>query len=271
MKIITAYIRTSRPPSPWLLALNSVYAFSRMGRPLSIMSRSRMPRSAGCITPGISQKNYPQIKQKGNVLEGDFTQYKGFDLLIGGSPCTYWSIAKRGRETTCLPFRRKYRQTGIILSFSFLQNQSGRSDFGMLDHRRCQLPRAGVSVLRLRGPLPGQEQKKRLLRNHHPGQAQGQRGFLMSASVRPSSEDRSIYKTGNQPTSYNPKSLRSRMRNRFVFLAMVRAPSRASGPSSCWTPILNAATQTGSSATCWQRSGGSGPPMGAAIRSWARR
>ena len=49
----------------------------------------------------VSQKNYPQIKQKGNVLEGDFTQYKGFDLLIGGSPCTYWSIAKRGRETTC--------------------------------------------------------------------------------------------------------------------------------------------------------------------------
>ena len=49
----------------------------------------------------ISQKNYPQIKQRGNVLEGDFTQYKGFDLLIGGSPCTYWSIAKRGRETTC--------------------------------------------------------------------------------------------------------------------------------------------------------------------------
>ena len=49
----------------------------------------------------IIQKNYPQIKQRGNVLEGDFTQYKGFDLLIGGSPCTYWSIAKRGRETTC--------------------------------------------------------------------------------------------------------------------------------------------------------------------------
>ncbi len=36
----------------------------------------------------------------GDVTTADFTQYKGFDLLIGGSPCTYWSIAKKGREIT---------------------------------------------------------------------------------------------------------------------------------------------------------------------------
>lgn len=48
----------------------------------------------------VSQKNYPQIEQFGDVTTADFTQYKGFDLLIGGSPCTYWSIAKKGREIT---------------------------------------------------------------------------------------------------------------------------------------------------------------------------
>lgn len=48
----------------------------------------------------ISEKNYPQIEHCGNVFDGEFTQYKGFDLLIGGSPCTYWSIAKNHRETT---------------------------------------------------------------------------------------------------------------------------------------------------------------------------
>lgn len=48
----------------------------------------------------ISKKNYPAIEHCGDVFEGDFTQYQGFDLLIGGSPCTYWSIAKKGRETT---------------------------------------------------------------------------------------------------------------------------------------------------------------------------
>ena len=35
----------------------------------------------------ISRKNYPNIKREGNVFDVDFTKYKGFDLLIGGSPC----------------------------------------------------------------------------------------------------------------------------------------------------------------------------------------
>ena len=50
----------------------------------------------------ISQKNYPQIEQCGDVTAADFTQYQDFDLLIGGSPCTHWSIAQKSteRETT---------------------------------------------------------------------------------------------------------------------------------------------------------------------------
>lgn len=48
----------------------------------------------------VSEKNYPQIEHKGDVFDANFKEYKGFDLLIGGSPCTYWSIAKNNRETT---------------------------------------------------------------------------------------------------------------------------------------------------------------------------
>lgn len=48
----------------------------------------------------VSQKNYPRIVQCGDVTTADFTKYKGFDLLIGGSPCTYWSVAKNNREIT---------------------------------------------------------------------------------------------------------------------------------------------------------------------------
>ena len=36
----------------------------------------------------ISQKNYPQIIHCGDVTTADFTTYKGFDIVIGGSPCT---------------------------------------------------------------------------------------------------------------------------------------------------------------------------------------
>lgn len=42
----------------------------------------------------ISKKNYPQIEHRGDVTNADFTQYFGFDLLIGGSPCTNWSCSK---------------------------------------------------------------------------------------------------------------------------------------------------------------------------------
>lgn len=48
----------------------------------------------------VTQHNYPNTEQMGDVFTADFTQYKGFDWLIGGSPCTYWSIAqKNNRET----------------------------------------------------------------------------------------------------------------------------------------------------------------------------
>ena len=48
-----------------------------------------------------SKHNFPQIEQHGDVFEADFTAYRGYDFLVGGSPCTYWSIAQRPdkRET----------------------------------------------------------------------------------------------------------------------------------------------------------------------------
>lgn len=52
----------------------------------------------------VSQHNYPQIEQRGDVFKAEYTEGE-FDLLIGGSPCTYWSIARcpgleHERETT---------------------------------------------------------------------------------------------------------------------------------------------------------------------------
>lgn len=34
----------------------------------------------------VSEKNYPEIEQRGDVMQADFTEYNGFDILIGGSP-----------------------------------------------------------------------------------------------------------------------------------------------------------------------------------------
>ena len=46
-----------------------------------------------------AQHNFPMIKEHGDVFDADFTQYEGVDFLVGGSPCTYWSIAQtKNRE-----------------------------------------------------------------------------------------------------------------------------------------------------------------------------
>ena len=44
----------------------------------------------------ISQNNYPDIEHQGDVTTANFSEYAGFDMVIGGSPCTYWSIARAG-------------------------------------------------------------------------------------------------------------------------------------------------------------------------------
>lgn len=48
----------------------------------------------------VSSHNFPNIRHHGDVFKADFTQHEGVDFLVGGSPCTYWSIAqKNNRET----------------------------------------------------------------------------------------------------------------------------------------------------------------------------
>lgn len=41
----------------------------------------------------ISNHNYPQIEHKGDVFKAEYNENE-YDLLIGGSPCTYWSCAR---------------------------------------------------------------------------------------------------------------------------------------------------------------------------------
>jgi DNA (cytosine-5)-methyltransferase 3A len=49
----------------------------------------------------VSKHNYPMIEHCGDVFAAEYVEGE-FDLLIGGSPCTHWSVARTrgGRETT---------------------------------------------------------------------------------------------------------------------------------------------------------------------------
>lgn len=46
----------------------------------------------------VSRYNYPAIAQHGDVMDADFRRFADYDIVIGGSPCTFWSIAKTNRE-----------------------------------------------------------------------------------------------------------------------------------------------------------------------------
>ena len=37
----------------------------------------------------ISQYNYPDIVQHGDVMDADYSKFMGYDMVIGGSPCTF--------------------------------------------------------------------------------------------------------------------------------------------------------------------------------------
>lgn len=130
----------------------------------------------------VSRKNYPQIKQNGNVLQGDFTRYKGFDLLIGGSPCTYWSIAKRGRETTCeglgwtlfQEYVRALEESGCRW-FLYENNYSIHKDI------KAAISQAlGVEPIMINSALVSAQSRKRCYWTNIPGVTQpADRGILL--------------------------------------------------------------------------------------------
>ena len=67
-------------------------AFERAGIKVNNYYAFEIEKNAIAIT----QYNYPNTIQCGDVFESDFTEFidKNIDILIGGSPCQFWSAAK---------------------------------------------------------------------------------------------------------------------------------------------------------------------------------
>lgn len=71
-------------------------AFTKLGIPIDRYVAYEIDKYA----VKVASHNFPYIEQRGDVFQADFTEFNDFDWLIGGSPCTYWSIAqKNNRET----------------------------------------------------------------------------------------------------------------------------------------------------------------------------
>ena len=141
----------------------------------------------------ISQKNYPQIEHCGDVFEADFTQYKGFDLLIGGSPCTHWSIARKGRETTSDGFGfelfkqyvRAFKESGCKY-FLYENNYSMHKDI-----REEITKYIGVQPIMINSELVSAQSRKRLYWTNIPGVQQPEdKGILLKDIIESGTVDR---------------------------------------------------------------------------------
>lgn len=133
----------------------------------------------------ISEKNYPQIVHHGDVFEGDFTQYKGFDILVGGSPCVYWSISKRNRETTpdgaggqlFMQYVRALRESGCKY-FLYENNNSIHKD--IKDFISEQL---GVQPIMINSALVSAQQRKRCYWTNIPNVTQPEDKHIMMKDI----------------------------------------------------------------------------------------
>ena len=133
----------------------------------------------------VSEKNYPQIVHHGDVFGGDFTQYKGFDLLIGGSPCTFWSIAKSGRETTpdgmggklFMQYVRALRESGCKY-FLYENNYSIHKDIKAFISEQL-----GVQPIMINSALVSAQNRKRCYWTNIPNVTQPKDKGIMLADI----------------------------------------------------------------------------------------
>lgn len=109
----------------------------------------------------ISQKNYPRIKQCGDVTTADFTQYKGFDLVIMGSPCQGFSFAgkqlnfKDPRSKLFFEAERAVKE--VQPKYFLLENVKMKQEFQDVISERL-----GVQPIEINSNLVSAQNRKRL-------------------------------------------------------------------------------------------------------------
>ena len=109
----------------------------------------------------ISKKNFPQIEHCGDVTTADFTQYEGFDLLIGGSPCQGFSFAGKQlnfedpRSKLFFEFVRALKE--VKPKYFLLENTPMKQEcIGIISEQ------VGVKPIIINSELVSAQQRKRL-------------------------------------------------------------------------------------------------------------
>lgn len=158
----------------------------------------------------ISQKNYPMIEHCGDVTTADFTQYQGFDLLIGGSPCQDLSNYKYDRgEVKGLEGAKSNLFYHFVRALKeckpkwFLLENVASMEQKWADVISAEL---GVEPIMINSSLLCAAERKRLYWTNIPGISQpADKGIVLSDIVVPAANvpDKFWY---NKPFTYNGDS-----------------------------------------------------------------
>lgn len=109
----------------------------------------------------IAKKNHPDIEEMGSVVGADFTQYKGFDLVIGGSPCQGFSFCGKQlafddpRSKLFFEFERAVKE--VKPKYFFLENTAMKQEF-----QDVITERLGVEPILINSNLVSAQNRKRL-------------------------------------------------------------------------------------------------------------
>jgi DNA (cytosine-5)-methyltransferase 3A len=142
----------------------------------------------------ISKKNYPQIEHKGDVFKAEYKTGE-FDLLIGGSPCTHWSIAQKSteRETTAsgigwelfAQYVRALKESGCKY-FLYENNKSMSAEI-----KEQITKHLGVEPILINSALVSAQSRSRLYWTNIPGVCvPGDRGILLKDIIESGTVDR---------------------------------------------------------------------------------
>ena len=142
----------------------------------------------------ISEYNYPQINHKGDVFKAEYKENE-YDLLIGGSPCTYWSVAQNSanRETTSSGFgwelfMQYIRALKEVKPKYFLYE----NNYSMSKEIKEEITRQlGVEPIFINSDSVSAQTRKRLYWTNMPGVIQPEdKGILLNDILQSGSVDR---------------------------------------------------------------------------------
>jgi DNA (cytosine-5)-methyltransferase 3A len=143
----------------------------------------------------VSETNYPMIEHCGDVFKADFMQYQGFDLLIGGSPCTHWSVAQKPdrRETISSgvgwelfsQYVRALKESGC--KYFLYENNKSMSAEIKAEITRC----LGVDPILINSSLVSAQNRQRLYWTNIPSvQQPSDKGILLKDIIESGQVDR---------------------------------------------------------------------------------